>query len=196
MEADKGYMCRLLNGDDKKCYTCISESIQLEKEWLWIAVKWLVSVYEKGSQTYFFGSIVYVANNLGGYTEYIIIDGQQRITTVSLLLCTISNYLMSFPCEGVMINTKKITAAYLTDEYAEDEKKLKLKLIEGDDYAYDQLLKIILHFLDTNKEINSSIAAKLLKVEIKTASRLLLKAEKLDILNSYGKTKNKVYFRE
>ena len=137
-----------------------------------------------------------MANNLGGYTEYIIIDGQQRITTVSLLLCTISNYLMSFPCEGVMINTKKITAAYLTDEYAEDEKKLKLKLIEGDDYSYDQLLKIILHFLDTNKEINSSIAAKLLKVEIKTASRLLSKAAKLDILKSYGKTKNKVYFRE
>lgn len=81
-----------------------------------------------------------MANNLGGYTEYIIIDGQQCITTVSLLLCTISNYLMSFPCEGVMINTKKITTAYLTDEYAEDEKKLKLKLIEGDDYAYDQLI--------------------------------------------------------
>ena len=57
-------------------------------------------------------------------------------------------------------------------------------------------MQIILHYLDTNKEINSSIAAKLLKVEIKTASRLLLKAEKLDILNSYGKTKNKVYFRE
>ena len=57
-------------------------------------------------------------------------------------------------------------------------------------------MQIILHYLDTNKQINSYIAAKLLKVEIKTASRLLLKAEKLDILNSYGKTKNKVYFRE
>ena len=57
-------------------------------------------------------------------------------------------------------------------------------------------MQIILHYLDTNKKINSSIAAKLLKVEIKTASRLLLKGEKLDILNSYGKTKNKVYFRE
>ena len=31
-------------------------------------------------------------------------------------------------------------------------------------------MQIILHYLDTNKEINSSIAAKLLKVEIKTAS--------------------------
>ena len=57
-------------------------------------------------------------------------------------------------------------------------------------------MQIILHYLDTNKEINSSIAAKLLKVEIKTASRLLLKAEKLDILKSAGRTKNKVYFRE
>lgn len=57
-------------------------------------------------------------------------------------------------------------------------------------------MQIILHYLDTNKEINSSVAAKLLEVEIKTASRLLLKAEKLDILKSYGKTKNKVYFRE
>ena len=57
-------------------------------------------------------------------------------------------------------------------------------------------MQIILHYLDTNKEINSSIAAKLLKVEIKTASRLLLKAEKLDILKSFEKIKDKVYFRE
>ena len=47
-------------------------------------------------------------------------------------------------------------------------------------------MQIIFHYLDTNKEINSSITAKLLEVEIKTASRLLLKAEKLDILKSYG----------
>lgn len=57
-------------------------------------------------------------------------------------------------------------------------------------------MQIILHYLDTNKEMNSSVAVKLLKVEIKTASRLLSKTAKLDILKSYGKTKNKVYFRE
>ncbi len=51
-------------------------------------------------------------------------------------------------------------------------------------------MQIILIDLETNKEINSSVAAKLLEVEIKTA------AEKLNILKGTGKTKNKVYFRE
>lgn len=54
-------------------------------------------------------------------------------------------------------------------------------------------MQLILNYLETNKEINSSIAAKLLDVEVKTASRLLLKAEKLDIIKGTGKTKNKVY---
>jgi ATP-dependent DNA helicase RecG len=57
-------------------------------------------------------------------------------------------------------------------------------------------MQIILHYLDANKEINSAIAAELLKVEVKTASRLLLKAEKLNILRGTGKTKNKIYLRE
>lgn len=57
-------------------------------------------------------------------------------------------------------------------------------------------MHIILNFLDVNKEINSSKTAKLLEVEMKTASRLLSKAEKLDILKSTGKTKNKRYFRK
>ena len=55
-------------------------------------------------------------------------------------------------------------------------------------------MQIILNYLEINREINSSCAAELLEVEIKTASRLLLKAEKLDILKSTGKTKNKMYF--
>lgn len=55
-------------------------------------------------------------------------------------------------------------------------------------------MQIILSYLEMNKEINSSIVAELLDVEIKKASRLLSKAEKLDILNAEGKTKNKVCF--
>ena len=134
-------MVRFLNGNDKKFVIPVYlRAYSWKKGDCELLLSDLESVYEKGSQTHFFGSIVYVANNLAGYTEYIIIDGQQRITTVSLLLLAIRNYLTNSPREGVSINTKKITTAYLTDEYAEDEKKLKLKLFEGDDYAYDQLI--------------------------------------------------------
>lgn len=57
-------------------------------------------------------------------------------------------------------------------------------------------MQIVLKYLDANKKISSSIVAKLLDVEGKTVSRLLSKVEKLGILDSAGKTKNKVYFRE
>ena len=55
-------------------------------------------------------------------------------------------------------------------------------------------IKIILDYLKKNNEINSASAAELLNVEVKTASRLLRKAEKISVLKASGKTKSKVYF--
>ena len=52
-------------------------------------------------------------------------------------------------------------------------------------------MQIILIHLETNKKINSSVAAKLLEVEIKIVSHLLLEAEKLDILKGAEKQRIK-----
>lgn len=54
-------------------------------------------------------------------------------------------------------------------------------------------MKVILEYLSASTSINSAIAAELLKVQIKTASRLLSKAEKIGILIGEGKTKDKAY---
>lgn len=51
-------------------------------------------------------------------------------------------------------------------------------------------MQVVLNYLDANKEINSAIAAELLGVAVKTASRLLSKAEKLSILN--GKVRRRI----
>jgi ATP-dependent DNA helicase RecG len=75
--------------------------------------------------------------------------------------------------------------------------EMKNKMSESMSESMSELeqtrMQIILQYLDANKDINSTIAAGLLGVEVKTASRLLSKAEKLDILIGLGKTKNKVY---
>ena len=54
-------------------------------------------------------------------------------------------------------------------------------------------MKVILEYLIGSTSINSTIAAELLRIQIKTASRLLSKAEKIGILTSEGKTKDKTY---
>ena len=48
----------------------------------------LVKVISQNKHSHFFGSIVSVHND-GTFNEYLVIDGQQRLTTVSLLLLAI-----------------------------------------------------------------------------------------------------------
>ena len=141
MNAKEGKILKFLDGTDKKFIIPV-----YQRPYSWKKANCetlfndLMGVYENSYESHFFGSIVYVEEDVGGTNEYLIIDGQQRLTTISILLLTIRNFILdnNLPCN---INTEKITKAYLTDEYSADETKLKLKLIQGDDAAYNQIVK-------------------------------------------------------
>lgn len=142
MDAKEISMFRFLDGADKKFIIPVYQrAYSWKHENCEALLKDLTSVYENNYVSHFFGSIVYVSNDVGGCNEHIIIDGQQRITTVSLLLLAIRNYITEHPDIDTGVNPKKITEAYLTDVYANSKKKLKLKLIQGDDEAYDRLIQ-------------------------------------------------------
>lgn len=53
-------------------------------------------------------------------------------------------------------------------------------------------VKIVLAYLKKDS-INSAIAASILDVQIKTASRLLKQAEEIGLLKSEGRTRDKIY---
>lgn len=53
----------------------------------------LVKIIRSGRKSHFFGSIVSVYNPDGRNSEYLIIDGQQRLTTVSLLFLAMYNLI-------------------------------------------------------------------------------------------------------
>ena len=57
----------------------------------------------------------------------------------------------------------------------------------------EQRWKILAAYLAEHDGISSTVAAELLGVHMKTAARLLLKAENIGLLLSYGKTRNKIY---
>lgn len=102
----------------------------------------LKKVNKEGRESHFFGSIVSVVNTKGTSDEKLIIDGQQRITTVSLLLLALVNLLK----EGIIFDKRgnlsdKIENKYLVDEFQPEEKKVKLKPIKDDQDAFLKLFE-------------------------------------------------------
>lgn len=97
---------------------------------------------------HFTGSIVYVAKDQSTNTSAepdLIIDGQQRVTTVTLLLAALAARLSKMPegerepIEG--FSPKKIRNRYLMDEDEEGERQFKLILSQGDKGALISILQ-------------------------------------------------------
>ena len=53
----------------------------------------LVQIIKKDRKSHFFRSIVTSAANKGGKSDYLVIDGQQRITTISILFTAMVNLM-------------------------------------------------------------------------------------------------------
>lgn len=99
----------------------------------------LLKLHKTKRKSHFFGSIVSSIEN--GSEDRFIIDGQQRITTVSLILIALVNAYKANEIEAIDKKiTEKIFKRYLVDEYQEDERKVKLKPIKKDMQAFDALL--------------------------------------------------------
>lgn len=96
------------------------------------------------SKVHFIGSIVYVCND--EYTtdeieQYVIIDGQQRITTITLLLIALYHYAEK---QGDLKIAETIYEYYLINKNAEDDNfKIKLKATENNERDLKNLLEKI-----------------------------------------------------
>lgn len=86
---------------------------------------------------HFIGSIVYVDHS----DSCIIIDGQQRITTISILLLAIRNAILNGDITSDRENlVKKIEFEFLINQFSENEEhRMKLKPFREDSTAYDAL---------------------------------------------------------
>lgn len=97
----------------------------------------LVSVIKEGKETHFFGSIVSYAHSRD---EVVLIDGQQRITTVSLILIAMVNALK----KGAVLTDDETLLPriydYLVDKYDQSERKVRLKPFRNDCEAFDRLI--------------------------------------------------------
>jgi len=101
---------------------------------------------------HFVGSFVYVQDSLvqiaSAAPEYMVIDGQQRMTTISLLLLAIVNVLKKTNKEIQISNEYKITANniinnYLLNSNEEGDRRYRLILTKSDKDTYLSILDAI-----------------------------------------------------
>ena len=91
--------------------------------------------------THFFGSIVSSVVGNGSKVEYHVIDGQQRLTTVALLLLAMRNLVS----KGVLTSKRnmaldeEINDRFLTSRWAPDEDKIRLRPVKADRDAFRRL---------------------------------------------------------
>ncbi len=89
-------------------------------------------------RTHFIGSIVYIdmGTPAGRPQQLMLIDGQQRLTTLSLLLCALKRYVQKNDVETNLIKTKKIDNQFLlnSDEMGDDKYKLLLNAQDRETY--------------------------------------------------------------
>jgi len=102
----------------------------------------IIEVGSNEKQTsHFIGSIVYVHDDT--YTtsriaELIVIDGQQRLTTITIIYLTIYWLAKKLNKESLV---NEIVETYLINKFASEEEKLKLRPTENNDKALKYLLR-------------------------------------------------------
>lgn len=96
-------------------------------------------------QGHFLGSIVYFQEDIHTISDVpklLVIDGQQRLTTVSLLILALAHFLKNNPVE-LDTNANKLFNYYLLNSDEDNDLRYKLMLTRGDKQSYINLLNEI-----------------------------------------------------
>lgn len=133
MDARKGNIYEILNGNKQFLIPVYQRYYSWDIEQckrLWCDI---VEMQKKGKVGHFVGSIVNIAEQAmpTGVQKYMIIDGQQRMTTLTLLLIALRDYALE-NTEDTTINARRIDNMLLKNEYENNDEQYKLLLTETD----------------------------------------------------------------
>ena len=103
------------------------------------------------TQSHFIGSIVYViTSEVFNQREWSIVDGQQRLTTIFLLLYAIRDILEK---RGDTQKAKALRSQYLENVNAEGDYKLRLKPLVNNDFEFKKIVDKDVDHLDKSSLI-------------------------------------------
>lgn len=102
-----------------------------------------IQAASKSEQGHFIGSIVYFQPDIHTIAEinkYLVIDGQQRLTTITLLIAALIKFIEKNPDCGVDTTAKKLKNYYLFNAEEDNDLYFKLLLTKRDKETLQNLL--------------------------------------------------------
>jgi uncharacterized protein with ParB-like and HNH nuclease domain/predicted transport protein len=155
MDARKGNIYEILNGNKQFLIPVYQRFYSWDTEQCKRLWNDIVEMQKKGKSGHFVGSIVNIAEQAmpTGVQKYMIIDGQQRMTTLTLLLLALRDYAIKNP-DDKSINAQRIDGMLLKNEFETGDERYKLLLTETD--------RALLVNLVESKPIDESIRSKIL----------------------------------
>lgn len=133
MDARKGNIYEILNGNKQFLIPVYQRFYSWDVDQCKRLWNDIVEMEKKGKTGHFVGSIVNIAEQAmpTGVQKYMIIDGQQRMTTLTLLLLALRDYAVVHP-EDTSINAHRIDGMLLKNEFETGDERYKLLLTETD----------------------------------------------------------------
>jgi uncharacterized protein with ParB-like and HNH nuclease domain/predicted transport protein len=133
MDARKGNIYEILNGNKQFLIPVYQRFYSWDIDQCKRLWNDIVEMQRKGKVGHFVGSIVNIAEQAmpTGVQKYMIIDGQQRMTTLTLLLLALRDYAIKNP-NDTTINARRIDNMLLKNEYESGDERYKLLLTETD----------------------------------------------------------------
>lgn len=133
MDARKGNIYEILNGNKQFLIPVYQRFYSWDIDQCKRLWNDIVEMQRKGNVGHFIGSIVNIAEQAmpTGVQKYMIIDGQQRMTTLTLLLLALRDYAIMNPSDTT-INARRIDNMLLKNEYESGDERYKLLLTETD----------------------------------------------------------------
>lgn len=133
MDARKGNIFEILNGNKQFLIPVYQRYYSWDIEQCRRLWNDIVDMQKRNKAGHFVGSIVNIAEQAmpTGVQKYMIIDGQQRMTTLTLLLLALRDYAIQHP-EDTTINSRRIDNMLLRNEYEVGDERYKLLLTETD----------------------------------------------------------------
>lgn len=161
MEASPARVIQYFNGEKQNLIPLF------QRPYTWADNNWqtlwddLMVQYEEGETgTHFMGAIVSVParSTPVGVSKYLIIDGQQRLTTVSILLCALRDGLDSN-------SASRIQEVYLTNRFRDLEDTLKFVPTQADRDVYRAMV-LDRQIPENNKDVRMAAAYHFFKNQV------------------------------